>query len=437
MSEPTAYEQYILELVNRARTDPATEAARLGIDLNQGLAAGTISTAAKQPLAFNPLLLDAAGSHSEWMIATDSFSHTGVGGSSPGARMQAAGYVFSGSWSWGENIALRSGALDATTAGALHDQLFLSASHRTNILNGNFREAGFGLAEGDYRGYTASVLTENFAKSGSSVFLLGVAFDDADGDRFYDPGEGLGGVTLTIRNTVTGATSGATTWSAGGYQLALAAGSYEVTFSGGGLATPVLRSVTIGGSNVKLDLDVDALVASPPPPPPPPDAGLVLTGTSGANALAGGTGADSIAGLGGADTLTGAGGNDTLSGGGGNDRLQGGAGNDLLVGGSGADTLTGGSGGDLFVFRAVTERGDRIADFDAAAGDRVDIGALLVNAAGDDWMELSASGHARLTSGSAGAVLWVDADGGGNAWTSLVTFTGKSVAALGTEFLIG
>lgn len=47
MAEPTALEQYVLELVNRARADPAAEAARLGIDLNQGLGAGQITTAAK------------------------------------------------------------------------------------------------------------------------------------------------------------------------------------------------------------------------------------------------------------------------------------------------------------------------------------------------------------------------------------------------------
>jgi hypothetical protein len=46
----TAAEQLQLELINRARLDPVAEAARLGIDLNEGLAAGTISAAAKQPL---------------------------------------------------------------------------------------------------------------------------------------------------------------------------------------------------------------------------------------------------------------------------------------------------------------------------------------------------------------------------------------------------
>ena len=38
----TALEQMLLELINRARLDPAAEAARFGIDLNEGLAPGTI-----------------------------------------------------------------------------------------------------------------------------------------------------------------------------------------------------------------------------------------------------------------------------------------------------------------------------------------------------------------------------------------------------------
>ncbi len=48
---PTAHEQYLLELINRGRLDPPAEAARYGIDLNQGLAPGTITTEPKQPLA--------------------------------------------------------------------------------------------------------------------------------------------------------------------------------------------------------------------------------------------------------------------------------------------------------------------------------------------------------------------------------------------------
>ena len=49
MAQPTAYEQYFLELVNRARANPGAEAARVGIGLNDGLAAGTIAGPSRTP----------------------------------------------------------------------------------------------------------------------------------------------------------------------------------------------------------------------------------------------------------------------------------------------------------------------------------------------------------------------------------------------------
>src|SRR5215212_7919934 len=100
---PTDAEQYVLEMVNRARANPAGEAARFGIALNEGLAAGTISADAKQPLAFNPYLGDAARKHTRWMLDTDTFTHN-EGASTPVDQMRAAGYAFGGSWWAGQNI---------------------------------------------------------------------------------------------------------------------------------------------------------------------------------------------------------------------------------------------------------------------------------------------------------------------------------------------
>ncbi|MGF7173000.1 Calx-beta domain-containing protein [Azospirillum doebereinerae] len=89
-----------------------------------------------------------------------------------------------------------------------------------------------------------------------------------------------------------------------------------------------------------------------------------LTGSAGRDVLIGGTLND---------TLTGGGGEDFLSGGLGSDLLLGGAGNDLLAGGAGADTLTGGAGADVFAF-GIASGMDVITDFDAAGGDRMQIG---------------------------------------------------------------
>ncbi|MDQ0525897.1 CAP domain-containing protein [Azospirillum rugosum] len=270
MATPTAYEQYMLELINRARANPAAEAARQGIDLNQGLTAGTISTAAKAALAWDPALIDAARAHSQWMLDTDTFSHTGINGSSPGARMTDAGYGFSGSWTWGENIAIRWGSgtsINASTVEAMESGLFKSAGHRTNILNDSFREIGVGLKTGEYQGSTGMTGTQDFAKTAGNPFLTGVTFDDKDGDNFYDPGEGIGGVTIKAVSA-TGTTYQTTSWDAGGYQMDLPTGTYTVSFSGAGLPSTITKTATIGTSNVKLDVNQD--VAAPTSTLPPP-----------------------------------------------------------------------------------------------------------------------------------------------------------------------
>src|SRR5690606_13578974 len=121
--------------------------------------------------------------------------------SSPGDRMAAAGYVFSGSWSWGENIAMRYGfgiAMNSDEALIQHNQLFLSPGHRQNLLYGTFREIGAGHSVGAWEGMPGVTTTQKFAKSGNDLFLVGVAFTDLDGDDFYDPGEGLGGISVQI-----------------------------------------------------------------------------------------------------------------------------------------------------------------------------------------------------------------------------------------------
>lgn len=263
MAQPSANEQYMLELVNRARLDPLAEAAGYGIGLNQGLSPGTISGSAKQPLVFNPKLIDASREHSEWMLDTDTFAHTGAGGSSPGDRMRAAGYTFTGNWTWGENVSWRgtTGTPDVTSfVGRQHEGLFRSSGHRTNILNGDFKEIGIGAVTGEFDGYNAVMTTQNFARSGSSTFLTGVAFDDSvTNDDFYTVGEGLSGINVTATRQSDNRTFETTTYASGGYQIVLEPGAYDVTFSGGGLSQPIEETVTIESENIKLDLETDEL----------------------------------------------------------------------------------------------------------------------------------------------------------------------------------
>ncbi len=352
----SAAEQYFIELTNRARLDPEAEAERLGIDLNEGLAPGTLDGTAKQVLAPNEYLEDAAQDHSEWMLATNTFSHTGEGGSSAGARMAAAGYNFTGSWTWGENISWRgtSGTINLESAITSHyEGLFLSEGHRKNTLKDAFREIGIAQVEGDFtnsqRTWSASMLTTKFAKSGSEVFLTGVVYDDDDNDDFYSMGEGTSGLTFSVGNYSD------TSASAGGYAVEVYDfGDVMVTVSGGGVNATFVVDTSTG--NVKLDIvdkslalfSKDAMLINGID-----DARLLgveeldLTGSSAANELTGNRSANVIRGEDGHDVIHGAEGADELYGNDGNDTVNGDAGWDTIWGASGDDSLSGGDGNDM------------------------------------------------------------------------------------------
>ena len=363
-------EQYLLELINRARLDPLAEAERYGADLNEGLQAGTIDGEARQILAPNALLGQAAANHSTWMLQTDTFSHTGAGNSTPGARMESMGYSFTGTWTWRENLAWAGTTGSIDTAAAIedhHEGLYLSAGHRANTFAEEIREIGIAQVEGDfsYQGtrYASSMLTENFASSGSALFISGVAYHDLDRDDFYSIGEGRSGIWLRS------GTARDTTEDAGGYALSVTAGAAVSVTVGQGSETLAQLDLDMSKGNVKVDVvtDVDgarslALSGSAVLVSGIQDATLLgvadldlrghddanrLVGNSGDNYLIGLDGFDFLSGLSGADHLYGGAGFDVLHGGNGADLLDGGFGNDQMFGGGGNDLLAGGIGADF------------------------------------------------------------------------------------------
>lgn len=331
----SAAEQYGIELINRARLDPLAEVARYGISLNQGLAGGTITATAKQVLTPYQTLFVSAERHSQWMIDTDTFSHTGAGGSDPGQRMTDAGYVFSGGWSWGENLAyasLNAGRSVNSVINIHHQTLMLSPGHRVNILRDSFREIGYSQVTGDFKGTPGSMVTENFAHRSAYAYVTGVAYTDRDGNDFYSIGEGVSGIRFAVAGGAATATAGA-----GGYGVrASQVSSVTVEIGTGGAIGTVKLNLSAG--NVKLDLvNGDTLLSS--------GHTTLLTGVKDARLL--GTAALSLVGNDAANDLEGNKGANVLSGGGGNDLIRGGRGNDKLSGGSGFDVLKGGYNNDV------------------------------------------------------------------------------------------
>jgi hypothetical protein len=283
VANPTANEQYMLELINRARANPTAEAKRNSIALNEGPPGTTITTAAKQPLAFNLHLVSSARIHSQDMITHDYFDHKGFDNSQPTTRMTTAGYVFGGqSLGSGENIAWTGNSASipnqTTTTATLHQNLFVDTNvagrgHRVNLMNDAYKEVGIGIVSGVFSSggtnWNAVMATQDFAFSGSASFLTGVAYTDkVTANHFYTPGEGLGGLTITALRASDNASFHTTTFSSGGYTLPLDAGTYTVTASGGSLASPItVSNVVIGATNVKVDFVPGSMPAPDITPP--------------------------------------------------------------------------------------------------------------------------------------------------------------------------
>ncbi|NET29942.1 cadherin domain-containing protein [Okeania sp. SIO1I7] len=297
---PSAQDQYMLELINRGRANPQAEADRYldGIngrdgDLNQGVRArDTISTDAKQPLAFNLNLNTATEGHAQWLLDENKFQHRGEGGTNSRQRMQAAGYTFTNPSGNGENLAWfgTTGFVDFTgLVRKNYENLFIdkdyrNRGHRVSLMNPDFQEIGISSLQGPFtsrgRTFNAVMSAQNFAYSAASgPFITGVAYTDAvTDDDFYTVGEGIGGITVTaVDTTNSDNTFTTTTWESGGYSLDVDPNAtYDVTFSGdldgdGQVDDTATYQVTVGSENVKQDVVSDNFPPSNLPPSTPPN----------------------------------------------------------------------------------------------------------------------------------------------------------------------
>lgn len=275
--KPDAYEQLMLELINQARMDPAGEFARLVTNVaTQTGATANITSAIKffnvnlnelanqfnaltpvAPLAWSDQLSQSATTHSQLMIANDLQSHNLPGEPSLGDRVKAAGFQVQ---TIGENIflygedALYSHAAFFIDWGNTATGIQSPPGHRNTIMDGANKEIGIGvIAEGNPATQAGpNAITQHIGTSFTTQQkLVGVVINDTDNDNFYDIGEGVSGVTITV--TGSNGTFTTTTWDSGGYQIALANGNYSVTFSGMNVNTT--SNITISNSNVKLDAE--------------------------------------------------------------------------------------------------------------------------------------------------------------------------------------
>jgi uncharacterized protein YkwD len=302
IGDPTDDEQMHLELINRARADANAEALRLialsftNPDVAQQFDSWNVDTNLMKaqfatnppagPLSFNAKLIAAARAHSQFQFDTADQTHTGSGGSNLGQRVTAAGYAWS---RIGENVFTNSISAEQGHAAFEVDWgpgpggMQTALGHRASIHNRAFTEVGIGIVEGynvaNGRGVGPQVITEDFARPLTpTTFVTGVAYYDINGNNFYDIGEGLPGVRVTVDSPNLSQAFAVTTTS-GGYSIPVPSNAaYTVRFNVTG-ASEVTATAAVTTNNAKVDFKPAYIVPNALSGPTTLYAGLASTYT--------------------------------------------------------------------------------------------------------------------------------------------------------------
>jgi hypothetical protein len=407
---PSGMEQEALEYINRMRQSPSAEYNLLvnssDSDVNSAIAFFGVNKSILKdqfdilleapPLAWSAALCAAALNHNNAMLAADEQSHQVAGEASLGNRASSAGYsnystVGENVYAYAEN-AFHAHAGFAIDWGNAQWGIQNPPGHRNNYMSPGFREVGISFINSTSGKDVGPLLTtQDFGNrfSFGNPWYLGVVYDDKNNDGFYQAGEGLSGVTVKL--TGGGKTYTATSMTAGGYQVQVPEGNYNITVSGVALGGTITSSVTIESDNVKQDftpatISIATLTNDL----------LKISGTTGDDSISivnegsnlkvtrgsltqsflaakvnrievyayegndtvnfstiakntyvdAGTGNDSVLAGSATDTLTGGAGKDTLKGGEGADRINGFGTNDQLFGEGGDDRIYGGDHDD-------------------------------------------------------------------------------------------
>jgi hypothetical protein len=282
VGEPTANEILMVEYINRARKDTAAESARLryttDTNVQNAIAAFSVNLPLMQaqfaalsnnlpPLAINAKLTAAARLHSQDMLLNAFQNHTSsITPVLPNLpldtitnRLNRQNYPYA--WA-GENVYAFAKDAWFAHAGLNIDWGYgtggmqVPAGHRLAIHSPTYNEIGVGVVLGSNTiGATTVgpfIVTQDFGVVQGDPFptVTGVVINDTNGDRFYNSGEGLGGVRIECDPGSTYTVSS----TSGAYSLPLATnGTYKVTFRPRN-SDPIEKTITVTNfRNTKVD----------------------------------------------------------------------------------------------------------------------------------------------------------------------------------------
>lgn len=265
-TRPSGVEQQYVWLMNRARANPSTEGKWLGwlretdvrdaVDyfrVNRALLREELTAlSAAPPAAFDIRLHEAALRHSQRLAAEDAQHHNGQFD-----EITAAGFAYtslSGSvYSYAQSGLHGHAAFNIDWGGNDGSGMQTGRGHRAGLMSVRSHVGVAVLLENDSATRVGpQVTTINYATANanqpqhSNRFIVGTVWRDANRNRLYDPGEGIGGVMVKPDQ----GTFFAITGEAGGYAFPVEPGTYVLTFSGGGLEPPQSRTVVVGEVSV-------------------------------------------------------------------------------------------------------------------------------------------------------------------------------------------
>lgn len=311
--QPTEAEQYLLQVLNRARANGTTEMVRLGNagNVNEGSPKVGPDSWTNQntvpPLAWNTALASAAQSHANNLQSADWYFKGSTYGGNPhspnslfpagasisSGRISAAGFsnTYSGcrvsspngyapgpecitfylsspsnGWSNAETLAL----MNTAHEGLFEDFSVAGRGHRNSMMYEWHNEVGFGTAlatdlQSPSTLWDSIYLVQNFGQSSTSSnsFITGMVYTDLDNNQFYTPynGEPIAGLTVQARQAGNIIDSTAA-FETGGYSLRLAAGTYEIRFVKANGTYHSAGNVVLGSSNVELNVRNPLFIAS-------------------------------------------------------------------------------------------------------------------------------------------------------------------------------
>lgn len=279
-THPDGGEQQSVWLMNRARANPAAEGEFLANTGDPGvrdaityfrvnvakMKAEFAALPPAPPAVFDRRIYEASRQHSLDLIRRDTQDHV-----NQPQRVLAAGFLFARAsfnvYSYTVST-FEAHALFNIDIGVTADGMQEGRRHRNAIMSAAYTNMGLAAVPENNPATTVGPLVISSAHASAQEngvdqfnrFITGTVWDDLNGNRRYDPGEGIGGVLVQPDRGDWHAVTGM----AGGFAFpAVETGAYRLIFTGGSLPGVYTRTVTVAGDSVLVDLEIAPLPPQP------------------------------------------------------------------------------------------------------------------------------------------------------------------------------